>query len=55
MNYDSIIKRVQKAIETAKNRDSPVCVHKVNINDDIDTLSGLVVIYHPNFTEGGKA
>jgi len=49
MNYDQLIKRVNKAIEIAENKDTPASVHKVTIDDDISNLSGLVVVLHPEY------
>jgi len=50
MSYDSLIKRIKKAIEVAENKEMPVSVHKVTVDDDISKLSGLVVILHPSYT-----
>ena len=51
MNYDALIKRMTKAIEVAKNIVSPAAVHKVTIDDDIEKLTGLVIVLHPEYVE----
>jgi len=50
MNYDQLIKRAKKAIDVASNKETPASVHKVNVDTDISKLSGLVVIYHPDYS-----
>lgn len=53
--YDTLIKRINKAIETAQMKDHPVAVHKVTVDDDITGLTGLVVVLHPSYTESKNA
>jgi hypothetical protein len=55
MNYDTLIKRAEKAIKEAEMKDTPASVHKVTIDDDISKLSGLVVVMHPDFIKKQKA
>lgn len=51
MNYDALIKRAQAAIKQAENKEDPASVHKVTNDDEIEGLSGLVVIMHPDFVK----
>ena len=44
MNYDAIIKRLNKVIDKAASRVHGSKVHIVNFDTDISKLSGLVVI-----------
>jgi len=44
MNYDSILRRVRKAVEKAESRGSASSVHILTIDDSIENLSGLVII-----------
>lgn len=55
MNYDTLIKRAEKAIKEAETKDTPASVHKVTIDDDITELSGLVVVMHPDFVKTSQA
>ena len=51
MNYDALIKRAQRAIDEAANRDNAASVHKVDINTDIAKMNGLIVVMHPDFVK----
>lgn len=44
MNYDSIVKRINKAIETASARLQNSSVHVVEFGADTSELSGLVLV-----------
>ena len=44
MNYDSILRRVRKAVKNAEAAKSASSVHIVDINTDIENLVGLVII-----------
>lgn len=54
ISYDTLIKRAEKAIAVATNKQSPATVHKVTNDDDISKLSGLVVIMHPDYIQNKK-
>ena len=44
MNYDAIIKRLNRVIDKAASRVHGSKVHIVNIDTDISNLAGLIVI-----------
>lgn len=45
MNYDSILKRVRKAVKRIEDRETASSVHIVDIDDNIENLTGLVIIF----------
>jgi hypothetical protein len=49
MNYESIIKRVNKAIASASAKLHSARVHIVDIDSDIADKEGLVIITHPDY------
>lgn len=51
MNYEALIKRVEKAIKLKQMQDAPSCVHKVDNDTDITNLAGLVIVLHPNYVK----
>jgi len=49
INYDSIIKRINKALDKAKSKLNQAGVHVCSIDDNVEELNGLVIIYHPDY------
>ena len=54
MNYDSIIRRVNKAIANASAKLHSARVHIVDIDTDIADKEGLVIILHPDHQKSAQ-
>ena len=53
--YEALIKRAERAIKEATQKETPASVHRVTIDDDISELTGLVVVMHPDYLESKNA